>query len=319
MKKILMLFLVLGVSVITLFSTSEVSAYQNYELENSNNWVSTLNMNDVRFRGSAGWNESSQSVEYSNDWNFTDVNGNNVNTLQLREDGIDLINVQRYYPKGSFVDISVIGVSYYNFSGDFVKINNFPGIVSVQPTSVVTEIWTYGEYGNGLYAYSNAIYSTDYNVWVVNKQQEGQFIFNENMKGSFLFIQEVRVITRISWETSFPSSLIGVDFNTGTGRYFNDSLDNISYIRLQRMNDNDLNDYIRDKEYQAEQRGYAKGYLDGSQGGNVFTMITTGLFGFISIIGNIEILPNFKIFYAVGIVVMLGLIAFIIGKRGGKD
>ena len=110
MKKILMLFLVLGVSVITLFSTSKVSAYQNYDLENSNNWVSTLNMNSVKFQGGASWDESSQSVKYSNDWNFTDVNGNNVNTLQLREDGMDLINVQRYYPKGSFVDISVIGV-----------------------------------------------------------------------------------------------------------------------------------------------------------------------------------------------------------------
>lgn len=66
--------------------------------------------------------------------------------------------------------------------------------------------------------------------------------------------------------------------------------------------------------------GYDDGDIDGFARGQVeefngLAILTTGLFGFLSVLGNIQLLPGFKVAHVLGITIFFGLIYFIVGKR----
>lgn len=64
--------------------------------------------------------------------------------------------------------------------------------------------------------------------------------------------------------------------------------------------------------------GYDKGYNQGSTDNmpNFFVLMTDSVFTAVTRIGNVEILPNLKISYIAGIILALGLVKFITGRKG---
>lgn len=61
-------------------------------------------------------------------------------------------------------------------------------------------------------------------------------------------------------------------------------------------------------------KGYDRGANDNMP--NFFVLITDSVFSAVTRIGNIEILPNLKISYIAGIILALGLVKFITGRKG---